>query len=123
MKQIPYWIPVSLALAANGIGNLSYTVPQQWILHVYKVFFTSTAAFRINQFIDSTGISYTNASQGTPIPSTFLSVPTTANISLLDLMHSLDLDGNKTLTIQVQDTSAAPNTINSVWSCMVEYPQ
>jgi len=119
MKQIPFFIPLNVVLAANGIGNLSYAVPSLWILHV---FFTSTGAFRINAFGDSTGVNYTNASQSVPILSTFLSIPTTANIGLMPFQHSLDLDGNKTLTIQVQDLTAAPNTINSVLNCMVEYP-
>lgn len=123
MKQIPFWIPLNVVLAANAIGNLSFAVPSLWVLHVFQVFFTSTAAFRINSFADSTGINYTNASQSIPILSTFLSIPSTANIGLLNLMHTLDLDGNKTLTIQVQDTSGAPNTINSVWNSMIEYPQ
>lgn len=122
MKQIPFWIPLTVILAASGIGNLSFAVPSLWVLHVYQVFFTSTGIFRINAFNDSTGINYTNASQSVPILSTFLSIPTTANIGLLQLQHTLDLDGNKLLTIQVQDTSAAPNTVNSVLNCMVEYP-
>jgi hypothetical protein len=123
MKQIPFFIPLNVVLGANAIGNLIYSVPSLWIVHMLQMFFTSTAAFRINAINDSTGVNYSTASQSTPILSSFLSIPTTANIGLLNLQKSLDLDGNKSLVIQVQDTSGAGNTINCVINAMAEYPQ
>ncbi len=123
MKTIPFLIPLTVVLAANGVGNLSFAVPQNWILHIRQWWFTSTGIFRINQLQDSTGVNYTNATQSVPIPSTFLQNPGNAFLSINTFLHDIDLDGGKSIIIQVQDTSVAGNTINAVLNCMVDYNQ
>lgn len=121
-RTIPFLIPMTVTVAANQSGNLSYTVPQTWVLHIYELYFTSTAAFRINQFSDSTGVNYSNVTQSVPILNTFLQNPGNSNLSLKALMHALELVGGQILTIQVQDTAGGSNTINCVANAVVDYP-
>lgn len=123
MKTIPFLIATQVVLAANAVGNLSFAVPQNWLVHIRQWWFVSTGIFRINQLQDSTGVNFTNATQSVPIPSTFLQTPANGNLAIRDLLGSLDLDGGKTLIMQVQDTSGAGNTISSIWGSLVEYNQ
>jgi len=123
LKTIPFLIPLSVLLTANGVGNLSFSVPQNWILHIRQWWFTSTGIFRINQLQDSTGVNYTNATQSIPIPSTFLQNPGNAFIAHNSFLSPIDLDGGKSIIIQVQDTSVAGNTVSALLNCLVDYNQ
>lgn len=123
MKTIPFLIPLNVVLAGNATGNLSFAVPQNWILHIKQWWFTSTGVFRINQLQDSTGVNYTNATQSVAILSTFLQNPGNQFRAMYDFLANIDLDGGKQIIIQVQDTSGAGNTINALLNCTVDYNQ
>lgn len=121
MTTIPFLIPIQATVTANQQANLQYTVPQNWKLHIGKMWFSSTGIFRINLLQDNSGINYTSATQSAPIDSVFLQNPQNSNLSFQGFYVPIDLDGGKQIIILVQDTSGAGNTIKALLSCTADY--
>ena len=122
MAQIPFAVPLSATLAANGSIDLSYQIPNTWKLHVNKWFQHSTGAFSIYDIRDSTGKRYTNASVTVPILNTFIQDPTTQNRGFKDWSLEFYIDGNLTFSISVKDTTGSTNTINMLLVGSVDIP-
>lgn len=109
--EMPYLLQLSAVLGANGAGTLTFPVPKNEALRLRALRFTSTGAWQVNDIRDSMGQHYTNASTTNPIPSGALQNGASANIGLQELELDLTLPGGSILYIDIQDTSAAGNTV------------
>lgn len=115
-QTIPFIVPLTFALSANGQGTLSYSVPQQWKVHIKKIWQDSTGAFDFVGLQNNNGLQYTSATVNTPIPSSFVQQPDTADISFNEFEIPIDLDGGQILNVLVKDTSGSGNTVNLLLS-------
>lgn len=122
MPTIPFMIPMQANVAANQSAQLTYSVPNSWKQHLYKLWMQSTGSFNIFQFQDNTGRSYANITSANPIKSTFVQDPTNPYGGWYDLIVSIDLDGGKIFQIGVIDTSNSSNLIQFLLSSTADIP-
>src|SRR5438045_4084118 len=122
MKSYAFLIPLSKALAGYGQGTLSYSVPQNAVLHLQGWQWKATAGFNVIGFGDNTGIQFTTATQTEPIDSAFLPVAATPNDFLFNLPMIIDLIGGYQVIINLLDTSGNNNTVKLLLYGVIDYP-
>lgn len=111
MANIPYlWIG-STVLSASSQGSISFPVNAAESMMINKFVFVATGAFSVIGIRDSDGNPYSNCSLDKPILSTMLQNSANGNLSMRDLLENILIKANKTLYIDLLDTSAAQNTV------------
>ena len=111
MADVPYILPLRAVTTANGTATLPFTSPRNESYRFSEVRISSTGAFQINSLRTSTGLQYTNASPQVPIESTLFQQLGSPNIGITTLPLAIEVGGGETMNIDIQDTSAAPNTV------------
>lgn len=107
--EIPFTIALPIVLSANGRGTVSYVVPTNQEVEFKALIYSSTGVFNLTGIRDSAGLSYTNSSENSPIPSTHLR-KAGDNYNHLDLFPTqFKLGGGRTLYIDLIDTANSGN--------------
>lgn len=120
--DIPFYLYMQQVAAANGTITMSYQVPTNQTLKLKEWRWSSTGIFSVYGIRDGAGRFYTNASAALPIPSTLLQLGSSSNIGLASIPLELTLGGGYIIFVDLKDTSAAPNTINLLWTGIMNVP-
>lgn len=120
MPEYPYFLELSIVLAASSSGTLSFPVPNSEVLRLTRVVYVSTGIFNITDIRSTRGIHYTNASPANPITSTQIQNAGNAFRSIMDFNGEIVIEGGETLIIDLVDTSVALNTIQLLLSGIKE---
>lgn len=121
MPEKSFFINLDAALTANQTQTLSYTVPTNEGLVIERIYQTSEGAADIVELSDSTGVGYSNASDGNGLNINVL--PDLANEfhAAVPLPMPITLEGGVTFRIRVKDTSGSSNDVNVILAGRVTY--
>ena len=110
----PYLLTDSVALSANGSGELTFRVGANEHFEGHKIAFVKTSTFSITTIKNDSGLPFTNADTDDPITSTLLPTTITDQNNPIEFDAVLVIEKNDALTIQVLDTSGSSNTLRAV---------
>lgn len=112
----PFEAVLSVVLTALAAGGLQYSVSQGEDFEIDEIYFSSTGAFSITDFKDSTGWRYSNASPTNPLTSALMQNAANSNNSWRKFTPPMIIKGSTALELSVVDTSNAGNTIRVLLS-------
>lgn len=107
----PFILSLVAVLTSGAQGSLFYTVPNTEKISISKLIFSSTGAWSLLDFRDTTGKHYTNAGSSNPVPSAVFPSGANNNNALWDFGIDLELAPGVGFTIDIIDTSGAGNTV------------
>lgn len=114
MALIPYSLVLEATLTSGGTATVSYPVPVGESLELTDMIFVSTGIFNITGIRDSSGRNYTNASLSVEIPSSVLKSGANAFNAHNPFSIPLVIEGGTVFYIDLEDSSAAGNTVTIV---------
>jgi len=121
MAERPYLLIKQAVLAGEGTGTISHTVSNQEKLWVHEIFQQATGTFNITDIKVSRGNHYTNAGLTVEIPSVLIASGANGYNHIGKFPVPLYLAGGATLTIDLEDSSSAGNTVELIMVCTQEY--
>lgn len=107
----PFWFTDTVALGANSTGVAQISVSAGETIRLRRMQAVSTSTFNIQGLRDASGLPYSNASSGDPIPNTLLNDAAADSSGISKFEPPLEIVGPNTLNIDLLDTSGAANTV------------
>jgi len=111
MPVRPFIFTDTVVLAASGSGTVRLPLSSGETARFRALRFVSTGTFNLVEIKDDSGQRYSLASSDDPIPSTMLQDARNAFRSIDGFSPALELEGPNAISLSINDTSGAPNTV------------